>query len=495
MRILGYEFGGGNAGLKANTAPEQHIHINDTQNKTVSMRTMEMIRGFGGLIRGLGQMFRGNRDIYEVYGYKKQIGFMDCISRYWRQDIAGRIINMPADAIWTKPPTLKGDEKVVAVIQDLIQRFSLWQVLNRADKLAGMGQYSVVLIGLDDGLSLDKPVNANRTNKVIFLQPMSSVSCTVTQYETNALSPRFGLPLYYSLNLQRGGLGSFAGSGVQPTGLQTSAVIGGKVHWSRLVHIAENTLEDPIFGFPRMQRVYNLLDDFLKTGGGSAEIYWLNARGGLHIDVDKEMDLDGTDADALEAEIDDYSNNLRRVIRTRGVKVEPINMQMGDPRAVFEVTLNLICASEGIPQRLLLGTEAGQLASEQDRANWAVRINERRTTFAEPNCIRPLIIALATMGFFDLKAGLSLTVSWPEAFTLNPLERGQTSAQQARAAANLTKAIGTPDTPATPDTTDPVTGAVIPGQPMVPGTPGLVTIDEAHSIIMAAAPQTDKTLE
>jgi hypothetical protein len=214
------------------------------------------------------------------------------------------------------------------------------------------------------------------------------------------------------------------------------------VHWTRILHVAEDCLEDATFGRSRLECVYNVLDDLLKVTGGAAESFWLTGNRGLHIDLDKEMDLEGEDEEALSAEVDEYVNQQARVLRTRGVKVTELGTSTADPSNVFDVLLSLIAASTGIPKRVLLGTEAGQLSSQQDRANWATQIEARISNFAQPVILLPFIVMQVRNGVLPVPETLTLT--WPEAFKLNPLERGQTSAQIARSAANLVKVLSTP---------------------------------------------------
>lgn len=116
-----------------------------------------------------------------------------------------------------------------------------------------------------------------------------------------------------------------------------------------------------------------------------------------------------------------------------------LGTKVSDPTLSVSSTLALISATSRIPQRILLGTEAGQLASEQDRANWAERVGERRNKFAEPQALLPLMSRLASIGAVPKPS--SITFEWPEAFILAPLERAQTSAQKARSAANLNKVL------------------------------------------------------
>lgn len=86
-----------------------------------------------------------------------------------------------------------------------------------------------------------------------------------------------------------------------------------------------------------------------------------------------------------------------------------------------------------------MGSEAGQLASEQDRANWAERVGERREKFARTRTLTPFISRMVALGVLPEPGEWSLL--WPNAFILGPLEAAQTSAQMARSAANLLKVL------------------------------------------------------
>jgi hypothetical protein len=225
-------------------------------------------------------------------------------------------------------------------------------------------------------------------------------------------------------------------TGVGKTGTASRPALPIQIDWSRVIHAIDNPLDDNVFGVPRLESVFNVLDDLMKVTGGTAEAFWLEGRGGLQVDVDKEMDLQQEDADDLEDEFTKYYHNLSRFLRTRGVTTTQLGGKVPDPSGTFKVLVSLLSAATGIPQRILLGSEAGALASTQDRANWAERIVERQRTFAEPNLLRPFIERLQL--FKILPEGM-VTVEWPSAFKQNPLEEGQAWAQFARAIVNASR--------------------------------------------------------
>ncbi len=380
-----------------------------------------------------GLQFGGKRDLYEIYGYTLNPKFEDYFARYCRQDISGRIVDAPAQAVWRNPPKILASPKFKTKWDTLVKKNKIWYNLERVDRLAGIGFYSTLLVGFNDPGALERPVTG--AEDILYLQPYSQPSATILKFDDNQKSPRYNLPEMYQVKVaDPASLSSISGVVARP-------ISGSKetsVHHSRILHVAESALEDTIIGIPRLQRVFNLLDDLIKIVGGSAETFWLNARQGLQMDVDKDMDLSKPDADALAAEADEFMHQLRRIIRTRGVKMKSLGSDVADPTGSFDVIMALISGTTGIPRRILMGSEAGQLASEQDRANWADRVEERRGSFAEPNILEPFIDMLHAAGVLP-QSSEEVEFVWPSAFHMSPLEEAQTSAQQARSVANLAK--------------------------------------------------------
>lgn len=452
---------------------------------------MGLFEGLLGRIRGWeGLIGTSARNLYTTFGYTDNVQFEHRFRKYLRQDIAARIVDAPAAALWTNPPEIiSTSDSWNEAWGNLVARHDLYAAIEKADKLAGIGRFSILIIGFNDGNGLEMPVNTARLHKneqkVLFLQVYSEQSVRIESFVRDSSSERFQKPEYYTVQPDAALAVGFDSKG------RTGKLGSFRVHASRVIHIAENTLENDIYGSPRMERVYNVLDDLLKVVGGSAETFWLIANRGLHIDVDKEMELEGDDAAALSDEVDEYEAGLRRVIRTRGVTVKPLGSDRVDPTGVFKVIISCISGATGIPSRILIGSEAGQLASEQDRANWADRIDERRANFGNPVVLHQLIKRLTEVRYFEPEELIQITIAWPSAFKMSPLEASQTSAQHARSATNFAKAIETMHTlnQGTPGSEGKVDGE---GNP-IPGTaieevPGadlgeLVTIDEARRFI------------
>ena len=382
----------------------------------------------------LGISFGGKRDLYNVFGYHKNISYGQSLAKYGRQDIVARVIDAPADALWTKPPTvITTNEAWNNAWQALVTKHQLWQIFGRVDRLAGIGEYSTLLIGFDDANKVDKSVA--KAKNILYLQPYSCEGAQIKELEQNTSSNNFMKPSLYTINPNRDAMN--AGNNAKINGRSFEA------NGSRILHVVENPLTDEVYGNCRMERVFNLTDDLLKVAGGTAETFWLTANRGMQIDVDKEMELTPDDEKALADELEEFQHQQRRYLRTRGVKVNSLGSDIPNPEQTFRMLIALISGATGIPTRILLGSEAGQLASTQDRNNWAERIIERRTTFGEPQMIKPFIRKLTAAGVLPQVDEQDIKIQWPEAFVLSPLERAQAGAQRARSAANMAKTLDT----------------------------------------------------
>lgn len=383
-----------------------------------------------GLAERAGIRFDGKRDYYAIFGWKKDLTCDDYIAKYRRQDIAAAIIDRPADATWQSPPEVSINGVVSEEWEELVKKYKIWNTFERVDRLAGLGQYAGLLIGFKDSSQMEGAVN--NPSELLYIHPYRQTSLIVKKLVDDPKNERFGKPELYELKLPDQEVRQAAGAITQKS-TQIQPII---VHWSRVIHVAEGILDDGIFGVPRLERCFNALDDLLKVSGGTAETYWLSARKGIQADVDKEMSINPEDLSALANEIEEYQHELRRVIRTRGVKINDLGGDTPDPKGTFGMLISMLSSASGIPQRVLLGSEAGALASTQDRANWAERIEERRTTFAEPMILNPFIERLQLTKL--LPEG-EITYKWPSAFRQNPLEAAQTMAQKARATTNFAR--------------------------------------------------------
>ncbi len=376
-----------------------------------------------------GFAFRGARDYYQVFGYTRILKPEDLLAKFERQDIVQRIVCQPAEATWAYPPTV-----VQASAQSLwekLQEHKILSALLQADKLLCFGPYAILWLGLPG--NSETAATSTKVDDIAFISAHGANAVKILKTEENTASPRYGLPTMYEVTIDR-------------AGVPASAQMGKKVHWTRVIHVCDVPLQGRAYSIPRLQPIYNLLDDILKIAGASAETFWLAANRGLQVDVDKEMVFGEGDAKALADEVDEYQHQLRRVLKTRGVKVTSLGSDVADPQGTFNTLIGLLSSATNIPQRVLMGAEAGQLASQQDRANWSEYIERRRSIVAEPYILGPVFEAMASLKMIGAEEVKKLEYVWPPAFRQNPLEISQTMSAKARALINLSRQsqYGTP---------------------------------------------------
>lgn len=337
-------------------------------------------------------LFGGRRNMYKSLGYKRNLEPADYRSRYKRNAVANRLVKALPKATWRGGLDIVEDEDPTtettfeAAYADLDQRLKIESVLERADILAGIGRYAIVLIGGPG--ELETPLENCTADEITYLQPYAEEDARIERYETDKNNERFGLPLFYTITRTQ----------IVAAQVTNSVTVGRRVHYTRVLHVADGLLDDSIFGEPRLECVWNLLDDLEKVTGGGAEAFWRRADQGRLFDLDPMLTVDEPSKDALKQQLKEYEHDLRRNLFTRGVKVESLGSDVADFSRSADSIISQISAGTGIPQRILMGSERGQLASTQDRSNWDDRVADRRLSYADPWVVRPLLDSFIALG-------------------------------------------------------------------------------------------------
>lgn len=334
--------------------------------------------------------FLDKRNLYDILGYKPLGGITldDYWQAYERHDIAATIVEAYPDATWECGPEIWENEKQDSagtefekLAAELIEKSQVWHYMYRADVLAGLGNYSIILLGLPGALEM--PARTTKNQKLLYLATYSQRNCDIVEWEKDPNSPRFGQPLMYAVDLS-GDMPDASKSSVNtPKGKRDPDAFQ-RVHYSRVIHVADGLLEDQVTGTPRLEKIYNKLDDLYKVAGSAPEIFFRDAKIGLIL-MAKEG-FQGAFAGMTSTEqstlMDDWSHGMRKWIDLQGYDVKTVGGTNVNPKETFEMTISLISAATKIPQRILLGSERGELASSQDEKNWERRVNSRRNKFA-----------------------------------------------------------------------------------------------------------------
>lgn len=386
------------------------------------------------------------RDINDDCGYPKtsEITSQNYRNLYDRLSIATRVVQVLPNESWQSPPTVVESEdpnettaferawnelgdglRTESWFQDK-ESNPIWEHLLRADVLSGVGHFGVLLLGLDDGKDLAEPVEPKEGMKLTFLRAFDESLVDVMSYEMDQISPRFGEPTMYQVRFN------------DPQNSSQSAAVEQtftlKVHWSRVVHLADNLGSSEIIGVPRQRPVYNRLLDLRKLYGGSAEMYWRGAFPGLSIQSHPQLGPDvNIDVVAMRDQVEQYQNTLQRYLALAGVDVKSLAPQVVDPSPQIEVQIDAICIQIGVPKRVFMGSERGQLASGQDKVTWNGRLQFRQVMYITPRIVVPFVDKLIFLRVLPTPEGYG--VVWPKMDTLNAVEKAQVALNQTEALA------------------------------------------------------------
>ena len=264
---------------------------------------------------------------------------------------------------------------------------------------------------------------AQGAHKLLFLRCFDESLVQVVQYEADVRNPRFGLPIMYLIMLN---------DPDQPhtgVGLPLASV---RVHWSRVIHLADNLRNSEIFGIPRMQPVLNRLLDLRKIYSGSAEGYWKSALPILSLETNPQL---GGDVIVDQGQIDNtmykIMNSLQRYMMLTGMSAKTLAPQLIDPGSHIDKQIEAICIEIGCPVRVFKGSERGELASSQDDSQWNDRIRHRQQAYLTPKVIVPFVDRLIMIGV--LPKPKQFYVEWPDLDSQTDSQKAQILLQKTQA--------------------------------------------------------------
>lgn len=359
-----------------------------------------------------GYQYGGDRNLYQALGYDVEISFDKYEARYSRQDIAKAVINRPISYTW------KGD---ILVAQEGVKDSEFekaWKKLNkdlklkskfvRLDKLSNIGAYGALLLGFNDVQKQEDFRNeiTGSSLELLYVKPLHEGAAQIKSYVSDPSNERFGLPELYDVKL------------VNVATNEESTLV---VHHSRMLHIVPEPLGDDTSGEPPLQVIWNRLMDLEKLVGGSAEMFWRNARPGLKGNIKEDYTLTPTEENKLKKQLDEYDHNLRRFLLAQGVDIGTLEASVSDPDKHVDVQIQMISAVTGIPKRILTGSERGELSSSQDITSWLSLIQTRREEYAEEIIMKPFIDRCMEMGV--LPKVEDYTIVWKDLFAPSDKEK------------------------------------------------------------------------
>lgn len=406
----------------------------------------------------LDKLMDPRRDINDECGYPKThtLKVQDYRDMYDREAIATRVVEVLPKESWQVQPRVFEDEDVDTETEfekawdelgkglrggspeddkqtkkvgngswyQQEEGSAVWEYLLRADVLSGIGSYGVLLLGVDDGKDLREPLEPKEGMKLLFLRVFHEGVADITRYETDRRNPRYGQPVNYNLTFNdlddqtQGGIGA--------------ATATENVHWTRIIHIADNLGSSEIFGVPRMQPVFNNLLNLRKLYGGSAEMYWRGAFPGLSIETHPQLGSDvNVDLTRHRDQMENYQNGLQRYLTLMGMTAKSLAPQVVDPTPQIDIQIIAIAIRLGMPMRILMGSERGSLASSQDDDSWNDKLRHRQLHYVTPKIVVAFVDRLISIGVLPEPEGYS--VEWPDLDAVTADERAATAMKNTEA--------------------------------------------------------------
>ncbi|MHA1809342.1 MAG: anti-CBASS protein Acb1 family protein [Candidatus Heimdallarchaeaceae archaeon] len=371
-----------------------------------------------------------SRNVYEALGYPTSIDTDDYLAKYGRHEIARAVVDLYPNACWRYKPSIVDvegiDSEFSKAWDNLSKKLKLFSYFKRLDKACGVGRFSVLYLGLDDSSDPRMPVTKKDLN-LEYVSVYTEKQITINEWENDVRNSRYGLPKVYSLSI----------SNEDRVGVSETI----QAHYSRIIHVAENLLEDDVYGTPRLKIVFNRLLNLELIIGGSAEMFWQGSFPGYSFQAAPDARWDSQTKAQLEDEIEKYVHGFQRYLRLRGVDVKELgSTRVANPMKHFDVQMSAIAVGLGIPKSILMGSETAESSGEKDQKVWNGRVEERREDFCEAVIIQPFVDNCIRYGVLPAPIE-EYEVVWPQLSELTELEKAEISERKTVA---LTKYASTP---------------------------------------------------
>lgn len=250
----------------------------------------------------------------------------------------------------------------------LAKRIGLWEKFREADKRRLVGRYSGLILKVRDSKLFKDELGRIGEAQLVGLIPAWEGQLTVTEWDTNELSEFYGEPKMYQFV-------------EAPTGGSPGRNV--EVHPSRVI-ILGDLRDGTNFLAPGLNSLINI---FKITGSGAEGMVKVAARQlGINFDVGTDLEgivrASGAEALGLQGLFDEVTTGMNsgidQTIVTQGATVTPLASAVPDPKNHFDINLQEYSASVDIPSKILVGNQAGSLASDQDQKYMNKRCQGRR---------------------------------------------------------------------------------------------------------------------
>lgn len=380
------------------------------------------------------------RNYYDVFDWPKDDldGWDDenWLALYLRNGYAQTVNDKLSEVSWRDSPNVSDapeseeDTAFEQAIEKADKNLNLWSYCSRVDKVAGIGQHGLLVLGLSDVSGNSTDVwETDATEKeftdlddIQKLKPVLETQIEDIDWGGPEDGERWGKPIEYTIDFS------------DDIDDETEDDVGYRdIHWSRVINVpAQAPLDDETLSRPRAEPVLNNLLDIEKTLGSVAEAAFMSANTDLWLNSDPEkVDLS---QDASEVR-DELMRNAegQPFIRTQGMELEQLDGDVQDPSGIIEKNLEVISSVTGIPKSKLRGNQAGEVSgSEADERSLFGAVEERREQYNNPWIVRNVVDRLVSLEIVPQPEGGMYSIEWPDLAQLSEKDQAEIEVNRAQ---------------------------------------------------------------
>ena len=394
------------------------------------------------IFRRIGSLDDDNnrRNYNETFGYPVDLTGLECYKLYERNPMCRRVVDIFPEVIWSKPPEIREsteeheDTDFEKEFKELAKRLNLWFNFMRVDKLARMGRFAVLYMGYAGSGDPEMPLTMGSTMRQLqYVKPYAEWDARIESYNEDKNDPNYGMPEYYQLKTR------FPSQEQSLKGLEVNDQKYDEiqVHASRCLHISQGLLQDDVLGPPKLFSSYNDLLNIGKVLGSASEMFWLNGRGPIVLEAEKDAAEPSEEAKkAMKEKMEKFSDTLDRFVALKGVTAKVLDHRMFSPAEHLASLIDVIAACHAIPKRILIGSERGDLASEQDEKDWTKAQENEIAIYADPLIVTPFIEKVMRYNALTTK---DYQTSWPAKGSVSSKDRAINAFHQAQAIAHYVR--------------------------------------------------------
>jgi hypothetical protein len=332
------------------------------------------------------------------------VTFQMAFDMYNRNGLAEAAIERTVLKTWATTPRFQEDsdpeetpsEKTV---REHLASIRFWQRVADADRRSMVGGYAGVILRVADGKLWDQPLSSSNggVENLVEVIPAWRSQLTVESWDYDQKSDTYGEPLMYHFREIEVATTNDPDS-VNPKSRQV------KIHPSRVVIFSK---DGTVEARSALTAGYNALMDCEKISGAGGEGFWKIAKASPYIEIDKEVSLDelakgmGVKADEvldkMNDQLDDYQKGFDKMMLLHGLKATNPQIIMPSPEHFFGTSLQIFAASFLIPVKILVGSQTGERASQEDGKEW-VTVNTARRADSVLPVIQEILTRLKSHG-------------------------------------------------------------------------------------------------